>query len=159
MFLFLTLLLIPVTTFAICKISMDVNSTVEIEKVDYFSMDMSCYFSSPSSLRNKLPLRLAYPKNATWEEYFESSFFEALDDDVKEFLQATIQDGYSTVEYVTNEGAECYQNAEEPEEWSACIEQNRGMYHVCYRNDGHVDGENRYQSGLILKDNVSSFLN
>ena len=142
--LFITLMMIPISTIAACKISMDINSIVQIEKAHYFKLDSLCNLDENNSLYGRLPLRLTYTNNATWEDFFESSFFEELEDDVKNYIQDTFSQMNTKAFFTSNEAVECIANARTEEET-----------YYCY---GNYDIDRRVQkTEAIISDEVGAY--
>ena len=89
-FVIISLLIIPITTKAICKCDINVDSKVEIEKINKFYLDLGCNNNNDDkiqqSLNDKLPVELKYIDGMTWDDYMNSLLFKKIDSELQQLI-------------------------------------------------------------------------
>ena len=92
LFLLTILLLIPITIYALERIKIDVETYIEIRKVNTFKLNISDCNGGQSKL-------IEYEQGMTWEEFINSSYFEKLDTELKNFIELR----YISFSFIPNE--------------------------------------------------------
>jgi len=85
----LILLLIPLYVYAIEKIKLDVETYVEIVKNNKFTVVL---FTHPADVLDGELLEFEYEEGMTFNDYFNSSYFENLDENYKNGLKYSFDD-------------------------------------------------------------------
>jgi len=80
LFIIALLLTIPITIYALEKIKIDVETYVEIKKVNTFKLNIS----DCNGVQSKL---IEYEEGMTWEDFINSSYFEKLDSELKDIIE------------------------------------------------------------------------
>ena len=80
LFIIVLLLLIPITIYALERIKIDVETYIEIRKVNTFKLNIS----DCNGVQSKL---IEYEEGMTWEDFINSSYFEKLDSELKDIIE------------------------------------------------------------------------
>jgi len=122
MLLLLSLLIIPITTKAICKYDINVDSKVEIEKINKFYLDLECNnnYITPQSLNDKLPIELKYTDGMTWDDYMNSYLFQQIDSEVQQLIVESFHPIETKLLFEPIEQERCVEEATTLSEESAC---------------------------------------
>ena len=107
----LLVLLIPITIYALEKIKLEVETYVEIYKLDTFSMNFQCLYDA--SLEGEVINNARYEKGMTLEDYINSKYFDELKDNVKTYLENILN--YDSLDFIYNEIEDCYAETVWPE--------------------------------------------
>ena len=92
LFIIALLLTIPITIYALERIKIDVETYIEIRKVNTFKLNISDCNGGQSKL-------IEYEQGMTWEEFINSSYFEKLDTELKNFIELR----YISFSFIPNE--------------------------------------------------------
>ena len=92
LFIIAILLLIPITIYALERIKIDVETYIEIRKVNTFKLNIS----DCNGVQSKL---IEYEQGMTWEDFINSSYFEKLDTELKNFIELR----YISFSFIPNE--------------------------------------------------------
>ena len=116
MLLLLSLLILPIVTKAICKYDINVDSKVEIEKINKFYLGLTTCNNNDiisQSLNDKLPIELKYTDSMTWNDYIGSSYFLQLDEDVQQLIvdSTNYQNNHNEIYFIPIEQERCKEEA------------------------------------------------
>jgi len=116
MLLIISLLILPIVTKAICKYDINVDSKVEIEKINKFYLGLTTCDNNniiSQSLNDKLPIELKYTDGMTWNDYIASSYFHQLDEDVQQLIvySTNYQNNHNEIYFIPIEQERCVEEA------------------------------------------------
>ena len=127
MLLIISLLIIPITTKAICKCDINVDSKVEIEKINKFYLDLEC---NNDSVNVKLPLELKYIDGMTWDDYMNSLLFKKIDLELQQIIENSFNLDDMDMSYAPIEQERCVEEATTLSEEDNC---RRLLYPTIYQ--------------------------
>ena len=123
MLLIISLLIIPITTKAICKYNINVDSKVEIEKINKFYLDLGCNNNNdniPQSLNDKLPVELKYVDGMTWDDYMNSLLFKKIDSELQQLIIESFNIENLNMKFIPNGQEICIEEASNEDEIVNC---------------------------------------